>query len=1263
MLPPLAPSDFLTQFQHIFTRTGFRGSDFRAYLTKPIHQRSGDEASIVDRAIVGPLLDLLGFAPGDQNYNLQRRGDRPDFAPSVEVYGSCFVVESKNTTLTLTLDVHDSESNLGQLWGYMQLVAVDLGMLTNGREIRLYERMGTTLREVLHLDMEAVLAVWASGAELPADLSDMITLIERQCSLASFTDPDRMERELGMDVDRWLVRALRLGTSERHEELLVTEVQQLIAALHADARQILQRHCDAAAAYEQRRRYLDDGAMEEAESKLTALCEQVMNALSRMKATLGLSGEQEDLIRRMLINVAADDSSYPSKKALSDAILGVINAARAVKYADRPRFAAPWPNLNTASDLKAALDTYGDVVGVHLKRQTELRLQYRETRAVMEDFAAWRSLIQETVIGGGTEEQQATEFALQAAYVVFIRLLLIRVCEDKGLFPHRFISDGGIKHWQEDIDRYLRFASGNPYTPLLDMAYANAQNIYAHFFTGREVFNWYRLDRKQLLMALHRLSRFNFAEVNADIVGTIYNTYVARKEKKERGQYYTPRSIVNYMLDSVGYTSGSEIIGPDKRLIDPACGSGSFLVAAAHRLVAAYQAVPPPQQPSPLVIIRRIRESLFGFDLNPFACYLAEVNLLIQSLDLVKQAHDQGIRQPLERFHIYNEDALTNPTDMFSYSRFQSRLAEESAEADQIKRRAPGTSYANGFAFIVANPPYGASLSDDYKATLRKDWADVFYGQPDTYVFFFALALRLLATRGRMAFITPNTYLMGTNAAKLRQALLDAGRIEQIVDLPQGIWPDANVDCAITVLTRDSDETRRAAHRPEARIMGLRDDLSKLIRGEWQEVLLQDQGRWMADLKTEINIRYDALLQRIEDACRVGNNGGTKVLRLGDVTESSQGIKPYFTREQGADNPHICSMMHVPTGNPTWKPLLDGNSFVGRYDLRWDASRPYLHYGDWLERKREPRFFDSPKLLWVQLRNKALKRRLVATHDDRGFYNRHNFSNIIARDGAGYDLKYILALFNSSLLNYWYARQFDNVNINPDSIRQIPIFPADADTQAEIIALVDAMLAEHVTLNRLREQEYRIIRRATGGDVIELPYDRLLAELEASNSEVVAYRISDALYQGILSIPADADQTETVSSNIFVTPKHPTSVVLRRNKLWLTVPDEDIRDYLVNYLRRPRWRGKAWADVAEEARIPVRREDRAAFSALVQARRAEIVAGLDRIDQLDRAIDQRVMTLYGISDPAEQARIMGSAPADDDNGGDDHAGDDSQKAE
>lgn len=1250
MTTPPATPDFLSGFQHLLTRTGFRGADFRAYLTRPTAQRSGDEASIVDRAIVGPLLELLGFAPGDQNYNLQRRGDRPDFAPSVEVYGTCFVVESKNTTLMLTLDASDPESHLGQLWGYMQLVAVDLGMLTNGREIRLYERAGTTVREVLHLDVTAALAVWASGpgADLPDELRDQIAQIERLCSLTSFTDPDRMERDLAVDLEPWLARALPLGTEERNEALLVTEVQQLIAALHADARQALQRHRDEAADYERRRRYLDDREEEEVGPTLLSLRERVLIELEGVRSSLGLTDGQKDEVRAILLNVAAEDSPYPSKKALIDAVLAVLNHARALKYADQPRFARPWATLDSVPNVKLALDAYGDVVAAYLKRQTDLKIRYRDTRAVMEDFLAWRSLVQETVIGGGTEEQQATEFALQAAYVIFIRLLLIRVCEDKGLFPHRFVSDGGLKHWQEDIERYLRFASGNPYSPLLDMAYANAQNIYAHFFTGREVFNWYRLDRRQLLMALHRLSRFNFAGVNADIVGTIYNTYVARKEKKERGQYYTPRPIVDYMLDAVGYRSGPDIIGPDRRLIDPACGSGSFLVAAAHRLVAAYQDAP--HRPSPMQILRRVRDSLFGFDLNPFACYLAEVNLLIQVLGLVKEAHEQGVRQPLERFHIYNEDALTHPAAMFSYSRFQTRLVEESAEADQIKRRAPGTPYASGFAYVVGNPPYGAEISDDYKAALRTDWAEVFYGQPDTYVFFFALAIRLLATHGRMAFITPNTYLMGVNSARLRRALLDAGQIEEIVDLPQGIWPDANVDCAILVLARDPDEARRAAHRPLARLMGLRDTLEKLTRREWQEELLQQQGRWMADPKAEMNIRYDDLLQRIEEACRVSSNGGTKVLRLGDVTESSPAIEPYKTAQEGQQNLHIRPKSAVPSDDSTWHPLLDTHSFVGRYSLRWGAKHHYLHYGSWLWRAREERFFTSPKLLVQDMRNRALKRRLVAAYDDQRFYNRKNFSNIIARDGSGYDLKYILALFNSSLLNYWFARLYDNVHINPSYFRQIPIAPADDTPQTDIVALVDALLTEHAALNRLREQGYHIAQRRNGADVIVLPYDCILEELQRTNPEVTPYRLGDALYTGLITLPAEADPTETLGRSIFVAPRHPTSVVLRRNKLWLDVPDTEIRDYLVTYLNRPQWAGKAWLEVAETALVPIREEDRRAFAALVEARRADIIARLSRIVQLDHEIDQHVFALYGITDPADQARIAGSAPPDDDEG-------------
>ncbi len=160
-------------------------------------------------------------------------------------------------------------------------------------------------------------------------------------------------------------------------------------------------------------------------------------------------------------------------------------------------------------------------------------------------------------------------------------------------------------------------------------------------------------------------------------------------------------------------------------------------------------------------------------------------------LDLVKLAHDESKRPKIERFHIYNVDALARPTGRYYYTHFNTLLAEENDMVEQIKSRAPDTPFANGFAFVVANPPYGATLSDEYKDTLRSEWADVFYGQPDTYTFFLKLGLELLASNGSLGFITPNTYLMGKNTAALRSKLLTMGRIEQIVDLPQGIWPVA----------------------------------------------------------------------------------------------------------------------------------------------------------------------------------------------------------------------------------------------------------------------------------------------------------------------------------------------------------------------------------------------------------------------------------------------------------------------------------------
>lgn len=1253
--------EFLTSFFGIFQKSFKKQSDFVSYLNLPNSKRTGDEASIVDNAIISPLLELLGFAPGEQGYNQHKQSSRPDFAPSDRVYGTCFIVENKNTSLTLTLDLNDPDSHLSQLRSYIR--GLRLGWLTNGIQFMVWDFSNPNQpRPIVDLDLPTAIQEWNQGGA--ATLSNVTTRALRDIfdmfRKAAFTSLDRLKDELALDLNEWQQQALPLGNGSGNEPILVESLQSLLEELKADARRSLNHHLTLHNEYLNKANRLTDHAVELATQQIQQLRERVLSKLSidPIQSLVKLSTEEKAKIQEILIRLEQDAREFISPKELFDQILDVLNRAFQRIHANKAK--PPKTPSSLEKDYTPLYDPlllYVNMVFSWHQRQATLRQTYKANIRVFDDYTVWTALVQETMLGGLNEDQRRDEFALQAAYVVFIRLLLIRVCEDKEIFQsedrvaHRFVSDGGMKQWQETIKRYWIFATGNPYSPLLDMAYNNAQNIYAHFFTGRELFNWYQLNEQQLIMTLHQLSRFNFAGVDSDIVGTVYNTYVSRKEKKEKGQYYTPPEIVNYILDEVGYVSGSGIIGKNKRLIDPACGSGSFLVAATKRLVSAYKNNAD-QIDDPVAVLERVQANLFGFDLNPFACYLAEVNLLIQVLDLVKLAHEKQQRPKIQRFHIYNVDALARPSGSYRFALFNTLIAEESDQVDQIKSRSPNTPYANGFAFVVANPPYGAKLSDAYKDILRADYADIFFGKPDSYTFFLKLGIELLAKNGRLGFITPNTYLTGKNTISLRRELLNAGRIDQIVDLPQGIWSDATVDCLLLFLSQEDNETHRKAQQVKVNLLDFKDTLDKLTKRKWYETLEHRQESWLDDSRFEFKIRFNILMQQVEEACRVSVNGSTtltKVLRLEDVTESNQGIIVYKTKASSTRNAYIKPCKDLPLNEPDWKPLLDGSAFVGRYELRWGKTQPYLKYGDWLWRAREEKYFDSPKIILVRLRNKSLKRKLVATFDDTGFYNRDNYNNVIAVEDSRYDLKFILALFNSSLLNYWYSRTYLNVNINPDTIHQLPIYPANANIQAEFVELVDRILTKNAQLNQLREQGYIIKRQRDGNTLIEIPYDLLLSEIQQQNPNFSTLNFFDAKAAQLFSIPENWNLQETISSNVFIPPKYPTNVVLRNHKLCFEVPDDNIRRYLLGYLKTPKWQGKTWDEIKNQAQIPEEETDLNAFFALENQKRQTIQTLLDEVAQIDAEIDEKVLNLYGINDPTDRQRILGSAPTTDEN--------------
>ncbi len=404
----------------------------------------------------------------------------------------------------------------------------------------------------------------------------------------------------------------------------------------------------------------------------------------------------------------------------------------------------------------------------------QLEEEYRSTLRTAEAYRIWAQRVSSGALVGLREADFRREFARQTAYVYIIRLLLVRICEDKRLFKRK-LSDGGLLLWQERVPQYLDYASGRSYEYLTRMAYECAQNVYVHFYGASELFDWYRMDDKMLLRALLVLNSFNLEGIDTDIIGAVYGRYL-EEGKHEQGRYYTPKPLVTRMLDLAGWR-GEEIVG--RRLADLACGSGSFLVEACRRLLDAMRN---PDGRIPTAKLRpaleEVQRALHGLEINPFACYLAETNLLIQVLDLLKQAKDEGVTLVVDRFRIYCEDSLivaerlgeVSETSLFL-------LGKDRAAAEQMKARTGP--FATGFDVLVGNPPYVRADEDApawaaYRRQIEnQEWFSTRHQKWDLYVPFVEQYQRLLADRhdARCCLVTIESLATAPYAEKLRELL------------------------------------------------------------------------------------------------------------------------------------------------------------------------------------------------------------------------------------------------------------------------------------------------------------------------------------------------------------------------------------------------------------------------------------------------------------------------------------------------------------
>jgi hypothetical protein len=146
---------------------------------------------------------------------------------------------------------------------------------------------------------------------------------------------------------------------------------------------------------------------------------------------------------------------------------------------------------------------------------------------------------------GNLDEKSVDAYFYRVAYFTMTRLLLVRLWEDIG-FIDQSLYDGGFEKWYEEFNREIE--------RVLKYAFHLAGERYSWLFNRENNYTWYYPTGKALVDVLYEFSHFNMGKLNADILGTIYEEYVDRVDRKNKGQYYTPREVIAFIWDRVGFT-------------------------------------------------------------------------------------------------------------------------------------------------------------------------------------------------------------------------------------------------------------------------------------------------------------------------------------------------------------------------------------------------------------------------------------------------------------------------------------------------------------------------------------------------------------------------------------------------------------------------------------------------------------------------------------------------------------------------------------
>ncbi len=446
----------------------------------------------------------------------------------------------------------------------------------------------------------------------------------------------------------------------------------------------------------------------------------------------------------------------------------------------------------------------------------------------LKDIEGWRSMLARNIALRNIE--LSVDDLNTAVQRIIDRIIFLRMAEDRGLETY-----GQLLNLCERPDIYTHFIDGvcrkadEKYNSGL-FHFQNEHGIYdaPDTLTPRLV-----VDDKILKPILHSLyfehgSPYHFGALPVEILGTVYERFLGKvirltaghhakveekpEVRKAGGVYYTPSNIVNYIVHN---TIGKQIEGkspgslagrknkPPFRVLDLACGSGSFLLGAYQYLLDHclewYQNSPNPKRTKAvyqntkgetcLTITERKRiltTHIFGVDIDRQAVETTKLSLLLKALE---GESDASLSRQMLLFH---ERALPNLASNIKCGNSLINSEFSMIPEDLVRVRAfdwqvhfPDAMKAGGFDAVIGNPPY-LNIDDTWGKgdiqldAIRAQYPEVYNDKTDLLFYFIAKAFEL--SKSSVGFIVSRAFLEAYKANRLRGFLASTATVAQIVD-------------------------------------------------------------------------------------------------------------------------------------------------------------------------------------------------------------------------------------------------------------------------------------------------------------------------------------------------------------------------------------------------------------------------------------------------------------------------------------------------